>query len=63
MFTIVLVPPSWSGIDDFLSVMAWLHLAILELLWSVLAPECRSQLVTLTVIDGLVWASDEVLWF
>lgn len=30
------VPPSWPGIDDFLSMMIPFRLANLELLWSVL---------------------------
>lgn len=57
-----LVSPRWPRVDELLSIIALFHLANLELLWSVPVPEGHAQLFLLIVHDGLVRASDEVLW-
>lgn len=59
---VVPVPTSWSGLDDFLSAIALLHLDNMELRWSVLDVMGCGQNVTQIIFDRLVSASDEVLW-
>lgn len=62
MLIMVPLPPSWPRIDDLLLMMALLDLANLEMLWSLLVSKVHTQLVTLIVYEGLVFATDEVMW-
>lgn len=57
----VLVPPSWLGVDDLLSIVALFHMAKLELLWFVLVSEGRALLSALIVYDSLDCVSYKVL--